>query len=48
MTFFNGMMMGTVLGVTFKVEPWNPNIGAKSKLESSWFRITGIPVDKKN
>jgi hypothetical protein len=29
-------MMGTVPGVTFKVEPWNPNAGAKSKLESAW------------
>jgi hypothetical protein len=37
------MMMGTVPGVTFKVEPWNPNAGAKAKLESTWFRISGIP-----
>jgi hypothetical protein len=30
LAFFNGMMMGTIPGVTFKVEPWNPNAGAKA------------------
>lgn len=43
-----GMMKGTVPGMTFKVEPWNPNVGAKSKLESAWFRITGVPPEKTN
>jgi hypothetical protein len=47
LAFFNGMMMGTVPGVTFKVEPWNPNGGAKAKLETAWFRITGIPQEKR-
>jgi hypothetical protein len=41
------MMMGTVPGVTFKVEPWNPNVGAKPKMETAWFRITCIPHEKR-
>jgi len=40
--------MGTVPDVTFKVELWNPNVGAKSKLETAWFRIFGIPLEKRN
>jgi hypothetical protein len=47
LAFLNGMMMGTVPGVTFKVEPWNPNIGAKAKLQTAWFRILGIPLEKR-
>ena len=37
--------MGTVPDVTFKVERWNPNV---SKLETAWFRIFGIPLEKRN
>jgi hypothetical protein len=48
LAFFNGMMMGTVPGVTLKVEPWNPNVGTKSKLESTSFRISRTPVEKRN
>jgi hypothetical protein len=48
LAFFNGMMMGTVPGVTFKVEHWNPNVGAKDKMETAWFRIKGIPHEKKD
>jgi hypothetical protein len=48
LAFFNGMMMGTVPGATFKVEPWNPNVGAKAKLQTAWFRISGIPIEKRS
>jgi len=48
LSFFTGMQMGTVSDVTFKVELWNPNVGAKSKLETAWFRIFGIPLEKRN
>ena len=48
LSFFTGMQMGTVPDVTFKVELWNPNVGAKSKLETAWFRIFGIPLEKRN
>jgi hypothetical protein len=41
------MQMGTVPGVTFKVEPWNSDVGAKAKIESAWFRISGIPMEKR-
>jgi hypothetical protein len=37
LAFFSGMLMGTVSGVTFKVEPWNPHVGAKAKIEEAWF-----------
>jgi hypothetical protein len=47
LTFFNEMMMGIVQGATFKVEPRNPTVGAKEKLESAWFRIAGIPTEKR-
>lgn len=47
LAFFTGMQMGTVPGVTFKVEPWNPYAGAKAKLDAAWFRISGIPLEKR-
>jgi len=40
--------MGTVPDVTFKVEPWNANVGAKGKIEIAWFRIFGIPMEKRS
>jgi len=48
LSFFTGMQMGTVPYVTFKVEPWNANVGAKSKLETAWFRIFGLPMEKRS
>jgi hypothetical protein len=47
LAFFSGILMGTVLGVTFKVEPWDPYVGAKAKIESTWFRIYGNPMEKR-
>jgi hypothetical protein len=48
LAFFPGMQMGTVPDVTFKVEPWNANVGAKVKIEIAWFRIFGIPMEKRS
>jgi len=48
LSFFTGMQMGTVPDVTFKVEPWNANAGAKGKLESAWFRVFGLPIEKRS
>ena len=48
LSFFTGMQMGTVPDVTFKVEPWNANVGAKGKLETAWFRIFGLPMEKRS
>ena len=31
LAFFPGMQMGTVPDVTFKVEPWNANVGGQRK-----------------
>lgn len=47
LSFFTSMQMGTAPDITFKVEQWNLNAGAKSKLESAWFRIFGIPIEKR-
>jgi hypothetical protein len=39
LSFFNGMEMRTILGVKFKVDKWNPHVGAKAEITSAWFRI---------
>jgi hypothetical protein len=41
------MEMRTVPGVKFKVEKWNPFVGAKAEIETVWFRIFGIPAEKR-
>jgi len=40
--------MATVPDAFFKVEQWNSNFGAKAKLETAWFRIAGIPMEKRS
>jgi hypothetical protein len=40
--FFAGMEMRIVPTVSFKVEKWNANAGAKAGLDTAWFRILGI------
>jgi hypothetical protein len=47
LSFFTGMEMRTVPGITFKVDKWNPHIGAKTEIASAWFRIAGIPTEKR-
>jgi hypothetical protein len=48
LAFFNGMEMRIVPGVKFKVDKWNPHVGAKAEITSAWFRIAGIPVEKRS
>jgi hypothetical protein len=45
--FFTGMEMRTVAGIEFKVEKWNHFVGAKAKIETAWFRIFGLPAEKR-
>ena len=47
LSFFTDMQMGTAPDVTFKVEQWNANVGAKVMLETTWFRIFDIPMEKR-
>lgn len=30
------------------IKPWSPAIGAKGELQTAWFRVTGIPNDKRS
>jgi hypothetical protein len=30
------------------VEPWNPHVGAKAKIEAAWFRVSGLPMEKRS
>ena len=46
LSYFIGMRMRTNPEVTLKVEKWKSNAGAKFGIESAWFRILGIPVEK--
>lgn len=48
LSYFTGMEMRTVPGVKFKVEKWNPHAGAKAEIVPAWFRIFGIPVEKRS
>ncbi|CAO2203360.1 unnamed protein product [Urochloa humidicola] len=45
LSFFTGMKMRTVPGVTIKVDKWNPHAGAKAELSTAWFRIFNIPME---
>jgi hypothetical protein len=48
LAFFNGMEMRTVPGVKFKVDKWNPHVGAKAEINTAWFRISGVPIEKRS
>nr|TKW37362.1 hypothetical protein SEVIR_1G042300v2 [Setaria viridis] len=48
LSFFIGMQMRMVPNISFKVEQWNPHAGAKAEISSAWFRIFGIPLEKKD
>jgi hypothetical protein len=48
LSFFTGMEMRTILGIKFKVDKWNPYVGAKAELQTAWFRIYGLPVEKRS
>lgn len=41
------MKMRSLPTVAFKVEKWNPATGSNGALDVAWFRIKGIPYEKK-
>lgn len=44
---FSPVGMRTVK-VQIEIDPWNASIGAKGELQSAWFRVKGIPNDKRS
>jgi hypothetical protein len=47
LSFFTIMEMRTVPGVKFRVDKWNPHAGAKAEIATAWFKIFGMPVEKR-
>jgi hypothetical protein len=47
LSLFTGMEMRKVPGIKFKVEKWNPFMGAKAEIETAWFKIFGLPAEKR-
>jgi hypothetical protein len=31
-----------------KIDPWNGSIGAWAELQTAWFRVKGVPYDKRS
>jgi hypothetical protein len=48
LSFFTGMEMRTVPGIKFRVDKWNPYVGAKAELQTAWFRIYGLPAERRS
>jgi hypothetical protein len=48
LSFFTGMEMRTVPGIKFRVDKWDPYVGAKAELQTAWFRIFGIPAERRS
>jgi hypothetical protein len=44
---FNPISMRMVKA-KIQVEPWNGSIGANGKLQDAWFRVRGVPYDKRS
>jgi hypothetical protein len=44
---FNPISMRSVKA-KIKVGPWNGVVGAKAKLQQAWFRVRGVPFDKRS
>lgn len=44
--YLTEMRMRSLPSVVFKVEKWNSASGSKEPLDTSWFRIKGIPREK--
>jgi hypothetical protein len=44
---FNPISMRNVK-VKLQVEPWNGSIGVKVELQMAWFRVRGVPYDKRS
>jgi hypothetical protein len=47
-SYFTEMRMRTVPTVVIHVEKWNSSAGSKGPLDSAWFRIRGIPYEKRS
>jgi hypothetical protein len=47
-SYFMEMRMRTLPTVLIKVEKWNSSAGSKGPLDSAWFRIRGIPYEKRS
>ncbi|CAN6199371.1 unnamed protein product [Urochloa humidicola] len=47
LAFFTRMNMRTDPNISFTVEKWNTNAGAKAELTTAWFRIFNIPVERR-
>jgi hypothetical protein len=37
-----------IVKAILQVEPWNGSIGAKVELQMAWFRVRGVPYDKRS
>jgi hypothetical protein len=48
LSFFTRMEMRTVPGIKFRVDKWDPYVGAKAELQTSWFRISGLPAERRS
>uniref|UniRef100_A0A0A8YVY0 Uncharacterized protein n=1 Tax=Arundo donax TaxID=35708 RepID=A0A0A8YVY0_ARUDO len=48
LSHFIEMRMRTVPSAVIKINKWDASLGAKGKLDEAWFRIKGIPVDKRS
>lgn len=48
LAFFSSFSMGTLPSVTLKVEKWNAATGATGAIDTAWFRIRGIPYEKRS
>lgn len=46
--YLTEMRMRSLPSVVFKVEKWNSASGSKEPLDTSWFRIKGIPREKRS
>ena len=47
-TYFTEMRMRSVPTAVIRVEKWNSSAGSKGPLDSAWFRIRGIPYEKRS
>jgi hypothetical protein len=48
LSFFTGMEMRTVPGIKFRVDKWDPYVGAKAELQTAWFRIYGLRAERRS
>lgn len=48
LAFFTEMKMRSMPEVSFKVNRWDPATGSKGALDVAWFRIKGIPYEKRS